>query len=408
MPVQGQRRALSHVGGAVETEGDPALAAVLARALSVEPGADETRSHVHGFHTYPARLHPEIARSLLADLARTKDVLLDPFVGSGTVLVEGRIFGTETYGVDANPLAVHLARLKAEGRPARSREALVEAAKRVQAFADARRKNRAGPTRRYGSDDVQAFDPHVLLELDGLSAGIAEERSAELRRDLSLVLSSLLTKVSRRRGDTAEGEAPKRIAAGYPAKLLVKKSEELASRLADYEALVARDVAPPRIVVGDARDLGEPPPVDLIITSPPYPGNYDYLHHHELRLRWLSMDAEGFDKREIGARRHLEPLGYEEAVAQWRDDFGHVLAELARVLRPDGLALLVIADSVVADGALYADDLAHELAPLTGLRMVATASQRRPHFHAPSRLAFAAKPRREHVLALTPGDDRDQ
>jgi len=272
-------------------------------------------------------------------------------------------------------------------------------------FADSRRKNRAGPTRRYGEADVQAFEPHVLLELDGMSAGIVEEPSVELRRDLSLVLSSLLTKVSRRRGDTAEGEAPKRIAAGYPAKLIVKKSEELVRRLAEYEALVGRDVAPPRIVVGDARDLGEPPPVDLVITSPPYPGNYDYLHHHELRLRWLSMDAEGFDRREIGSRRHLEPLGYEQAVAQWRDDLGQVLAELARTMRPDGLALLVLADSVIADRALYADDLVHELAPLTGLRMVATASQKRPHFHAPSRLAFADKPRREHVLALTPARD---
>lgn len=401
-PQRGQRRALSHVGGAVETGGDPALAAILAKALSVEPASDETRSHVHGFHTYPARLHPEVARSLLGDLVRPLDVVLDPFVGSGTVLVEARIFGARTYGIDANPLAVQLARLKAEGRPARAREALVEAARRAAAFADQRRKNRAGPTRRYGAEDVAAFDPHILLELDGMAAGIQEEPSVELRRDLWLVFSSLLTKLSRKRGDTAEGEAPKRIAAGYPAKLLVKKAEELTRRLEEYEALVSRDAPTPTIIVGDARDLGDPPPIDLILTSPPYPGNYDYLHHHELRLRWLSMDREGFDKREIGARRHLEPLGFEEAFATWRDDLGHVMAEQARVLSPSGLSLLVIADSVIVDRPVFADDLIAELAPLTGLRLVATASQRRPHFHGPTRAAFVDRPRREHILALAP------
>jgi ribosomal protein S27AE/SAM-dependent methyltransferase len=398
----GQRRALSHVGGAVETAGDPALAAILSKALSVEPASDETRSHVHGFHTYPARLHPEVARSLLGDLVRPLDVVLDPFVGSGTVLVEARIFGAKTYGIDANPLAVQLARLKAEGRPLRSREALVEAARRAAAFADQRRKNRAGPTRRYGEEDVQAFDPHILLELDGMAAGIQEEPAVELRRDLWLVFSSLLTKLSRRRGDTAEGEAPKRIAAGYPAKLLVKKAEELVRRLEEYEELVAREAPPPQIIVGDARDLGEPPPVDLVLTSPPYPGNYDYLHHHELRLRWLSMDREGFDEREIGARRHLEPLGFDEGFATWRDDLGHVLAEQARVLQPSGLALLVIADSVIVDRPVFADDLIEELAPLCDLRLVAKASQLRPHFHGPTRAAFAERPRREHILALTP------
>ena len=400
--MSGPRRALSHVGGAVETSGDPSLAAVLARAMAVMPDEDETRSHVHGFHTYPARMHPELARALLADLARPLDVVLDPFVGSGTVLVEARVFGAVTLGVDANPLAVYLARLKAEGRPLRAREALVSAAKQAAAFADARRKSRVGPTRRYGPEDVEAFDPHILLELDGLSAGIREEKAVETRRDLSLVLSAIFTKVSRRRGDTAEGEAPKRIAAGYPAKLFVKKAEELATRLAAYEELVARDAPPPRIVVGDARDLGDPPPVDLVLTSPPYPGNYDYLHHHELRLRWLSMDAEGFDRREIGARRHLEPLGFAGAAATWREDMGRVVAELARVLRSDGLAMLVVADSVVADRALYADTLLAELALENGLRVVATASQLRPHFHAPSRLAFAERPRREHIVAMTP------
>jgi hypothetical protein len=56
----------------------------------------------------------------------------------------------------------------------------------------AERNGRA--TRRYEDDDVQMFDPHVLLELDGLREGIDRIRHAALRRALLLVLSASLTR----------------------------------------------------------------------------------------------------------------------------------------------------------------------------------------------------------------------
>src|SRR5260370_4260968 len=91
-----RKRSLTHVGGAVEFSGDPDLASTLARALAIPPATsapdgDEARAHVHGFHTYPARMHPLTAARLVQGLTREGATVLDPFSGSGTGLVEALI-----------------------------------------------------------------------------------------------------------------------------------------------------------------------------------------------------------------------------------------------------------------------------------------------------------------------------
>lgn len=406
-----QRRALSHVGGRAALEGDPIAAAALAAALDVPTSAqaeEEARAHVHGFHSYPARMHPLSARRLVEDLSAKGERVLDPFCGSGTVLVEARLLGREAVGVDANPLAVRLARLKTRGGTADERERLIHFAKEAAALADARREARTGPSHRYPPSDIALFAPHVLLELDGLRLGIDRVPDDRARADLDLVLSSILIKVSRRASDTAGREEARRIAAGYPARLLVRKTEELARRLAAIEAPLA---AAPRPIVleGDARELADvyDRSVSLIVTSPPYPGVYDYLEHHEARLRWLRLRADRFGEAEIGARRSLDPLGPEEGLARWRRDIGDVLRALHRVMRPTARAVLLIADSVVAGSPVFAADLLKSLAPRCGLSVTALASQERPHFHGPTARAFAKRPRREHAILLQ-RDPRDR
>ena len=397
------RRSLSHVGGASATTGDPAHARALAEALDVptsEEAEEAARAHVHGFHSYPARMHPLTARRLVEALSRRGAAVLDPFCGSGTVVVEARLAGRRAFGVDANPLAVRLAELKARAVGPADRQRLREAAQRVAATADERRKARAGPSRRYGKEDMALFDTHVLLELDGLRVGL-DALDARTGRDLELVLSSILTKVSRKTSDTSAHAAPRRIAAGYPAKLFVKKTEELCRRLEEVEPTLA--AAPPaRVVEGDARVLAgiADRSIALVATSPPYPGTYDYLAHHEARLRWLRLRTAAFESAEIGSRRRLDALGAREGRARWAQELESTLGAMRRVLEPGGLAVLLRAGGGGAGEAVYAIDVVTTAASAVRLAMVATASQERPHFHGPSAQAFARRPRREHAILL--------
>ncbi len=398
------RRALSHVGGEASVEGDATRGAALVAALDVPPSevAEEAaRAHVHGFHSYPARMHPVTAQRLVESFSRPGDVVLDPFCGSGTALVEARLAGRKAIGVDANPLAVRLAALKLRDTSEAQRTALIEAAREVQAFADERRKAKLGPTRRYGPEDLALFDRHVLLELDGVRAGIDRINDLGVRAELELVLSSMLTKLSRRTSDTSDREHERRIASGYPARLFVRKAEELGARRHEVADRLA--AAPPaRVLEGDARRLDGilDRSVDLVVTSPPYPGVYDYLAHHEARLRWLRLRPDRFARDEIGARRRFDAMGPDEGVARWEHEIGDVLAALGRVMRPSSTAILLLADSVVAGRPVYSVDVIRRAAPRARLRLDAVASQPRPHFHAPTRAAFASRPRREHAILL--------
>jgi len=71
-----------------------------------------TKIATHGFHSYPAMMIPQIARSLIQLYGNKGETLLDPFCGSGTALVEARLFGLNSYGIDINPLALLLSRVK--------------------------------------------------------------------------------------------------------------------------------------------------------------------------------------------------------------------------------------------------------------------------------------------------------
>jgi SAM-dependent methyltransferase len=411
-----RRRSLTHVGGEVECAGNDDTSAILAEALDVAPAAeprggsggeghadDPDRAHVHGFHAYPARMHPATAARLVRGLSAEGATVLDPFCGSGTVLVEGMIAGRAMIGTDLNPLAVRLASLKTTPHDGAFGAALVAAAKGVAVLADDRRERRAGATRRYPREDVDAFDAHVLLELDSIRAGVAAVPRIDLRDALALVLSAILVKVSRKSSDTAGHFAPRRIAAGYPARLFVKKSEELARRLAGLSALLGdRPTARTRVAVDDATRLRSvaASTVDAVVTSPPYVATYDYLAHHAMRMRWLELDASAFGAGETGSRRRYARMDGEEARAAWTRELQAILRSLARVCRKGARVVLLVADSAVRGEALRADALLERLAPPAGFAPLARASQRRPHFHGPTASAFESAPRAEHAIAL--------
>ena len=72
-----------------------------------------TSQNTHGLHQYPARMHPEIATRMIEKYATgSKTVVLDPFMGSGGVLVEAMLHGNNSVGIDLNPFAVLLSKVK--------------------------------------------------------------------------------------------------------------------------------------------------------------------------------------------------------------------------------------------------------------------------------------------------------
>jgi adenine-specific DNA methylase len=399
---KGRRTALSQLGGEVELWGDERLAAALRAAFDVVATETAELADVHGFHSYPARMHPETAQRLIARLSTPGQTVLDPFCGSGTVLVEARRLGRRGLGYDVNPLSRELSWLKTLAPSDAWLAALTEEAARVAAHADERRKRKAGATQRYGDADRAQFAPHVLLELDGLRDGLQASAQPEQQRALFLVLSALLTKVSQKSGDSSLGATEKHVAPGFPSRFFVKKTSELCQQLAAYRQSLPADAPPAACTLGDARKLPglAARSVALVVSSPPYPGVYDYLAHHDDRLRWLGLPSRDFEKLEIGSRRELSGESFGPALAVWERDLAATLSALAAGLDAAGSIVLLIADSTLAGKPLYAERVVEKAAPAARLELRARASQPRPHFHGGSREAFVKKPRREHLLLL--------
>ena len=77
-----------------------------------------TQDALSNIHPYPARFIPDIPRALISVLGCEENcVVLDPFCGSGTTLIEAQRAGYEAVGVDLNPIACLISRVKTNRLP---------------------------------------------------------------------------------------------------------------------------------------------------------------------------------------------------------------------------------------------------------------------------------------------------
>lgn len=389
-----RRRALSHRGGAIVHKGDPQLAQLLASALEAAEKADEGEL-THGFHSHPARMHPAVPARLIAELSKPDDIVLDPFVGSGTVLIEALVQGRRAAGVDLDPLALRITEVQCELRDRASRGRFSRSLRAVAAASEARVRARDKVDVPISRSERAYYDPHVMLELSGLHAEISGVEDRADRRALELVFSAIVVKFSRQRADTSEELVQKRIRKGLVTEFFARKGEELAMR---WEALfdeVPAGAAPVRLWLGDARGLpallGRRFSTSLVISSPPYGGTYDYARHHARRHAWLGLDASELAEHEVGARRNIS--AQRGARTRWDDELLAVLGSIEGVLARGGRAVLFVGDAEIARMRIPADVQLARLAQQRGLAVLASVAQARPDFR-------GGPPRNEHLVLL--------
>jgi DNA modification methylase len=377
--------------GDVILRGEPAVADALAGAWHAARNEGDA-TLTHGFHTWPARMHPAMARELVRLTTRGERgrTVLDPFMGGGTVLVEARVLGHRAIGVDLNPLAARVAMVRADPPPAEIRAQLLVRAKEVALRSEERVRAREPVVARLPKPMLPLYTPHVLKELAGL---LEEIRALPPRsRDvLEIVFSALVVKLSRKKADTSDDLVEKRLRKGLATELFLRKTEELVLRWEELAAVLPEDAPPPRVFTGDARTLPGlvRGPIDAIVTSPPYGGTYDYHGQHALRLAWLGLPDRAFFRGEIGARGT-------GSAAQWSAELTDVLRAMRAVVADDARIALVIGDGEIRGQPLPVLPQLEAIAPDAGLVLLASASVPRPDFR------LRERTREEHVVALAP------
>lgn len=367
----------------LDLQGAPDLTEPLAGLLALTGREDRL---THGFHTYPAGLHPDAARGLLQICGG--DSVFDPFCGGGTVLVEAMALGRSAWGLDLSPVATLVARARTRLPGPEAITRLRSQGRRIAALAqDWQHPPRDARTRAV----LGWYEPHVAAELAGLRDGIAQAPD-DVKGLLWACFSSILVKVSLRASDTRAERVPQHREPGTTAILFHKKVRELGRRLEALAAAVPPGTPQARVREGSAlRELPEGP-VDAIVTSPPYPAVYDYAPMQSLRTAWMDLDDHEALRGELGTRRSFR-ADRAEGMRRWQEDMARWASRAAAALRPGARMAVVIGDGLSASRPVDAlGCLAHATSGAGFVPLARASGDRRD--------LGSEQSRREHILLL--------
>lgn len=158
-------------------------------------GAD-TKYNNHGIHEYPARMVPQIAHRLIETYGKNKKIILDPFTGSGTTLLESKLcqnFET-AYGIDINPLARLIAKVKTTPiKPELLKEEHELLITKVQSY-----KNRDMEKPDFFNIDFW-FKDYVIINLCKFKKAINEIENKDIQDFFKVIFSFIIRKVSNTR-----------------------------------------------------------------------------------------------------------------------------------------------------------------------------------------------------------------
>ena len=382
------RTPLRQTDGPFERRGDDRLAARLEEVFTLRPEDEELPVQgLHGIHPYPGRMHPAWASRIL-DGVPDRARVFDPFCGSGTTMVETMRTGRAAIGTDLNPIAIRIAKQRTTVRPPKFLEKFAAAANEVHEEAAHRKETPYGAL----AKGEKSFPPHVLTQLINLRRAIDTERNEELRETMLMAMSPLLAKFASRRGRPAPAVNRRAVRDHF----LLRCERNVTAWTAFAEALPAGTQSAD-VRVADARETGLPPgSADAVVTSPPYPGVYDYAEEQQLRARWLGGQGELRHARrhEIGRRGG--------APSSWETGIYEALKEIVRVTTQGARIFLVVGDGTVKGKPVRAEKVIRRLIYGRDLHLVrlAAVSAERPWFHADTAEAFGETRRREHLILL--------
>lgn len=268
----------------------------LERSGSSRERRQSTRYSVHGMHEYRGKFNPQVCRALMNILgAKPGSVLLDPFCGSGTTLVEAAHRGVRAIGTDLNPLAVYIANAKLEAltTPAhRLREALDRiVARQSVACSHEDTSNRMEYLRSW-------FEPENLEQIEKTRSAIAEE---EVNHSFYFTIASNLIREYSLQ-DPADLRIRRRSSANTTVPFMSafeKSAMETIRRLQTAQAVVGTDLTVGQAFHRDNRDFDASEfgvLADIAITSPPYATALPYIDTQRLSLIWLGL----LEPKEIG------------------------------------------------------------------------------------------------------------
>lgn len=386
-------------------------------------------------HTFPARMAPSIALDAISNV-RPGGRILDPMMGSGTVLALARAKGYHAIGTDIDPLAVLISRVwttavdvmivKTKARAILSEARLTFAS---LALRDAFPSNADKETKsfiRYW------FDSRARRELAALSKAISGVHETDVRSVLWCGFSRLI--IAKQSGASRAMDLshsrPHRSFEKSPISPFDKFIDAVGRVLDNCldHANERRKLAT-KVHWGDARCLPvRKNSIDLVLTSPPYLNAIDYFRCSKFTLVWMGhtiaelrtlrrgsvgTEAGKNDDRSkaLIARLRIRPAlanRQQAMLERYVSDMRDALAEVARVLVHGGQAVYVVGENTIRGTFIPNAKILRALAEQVGLQLCRQSDRKLPanrrYLPPPQRVAgsaaFDGRMRREVVMTF--------
>ena len=372
--------------------------------------SDKTRKDTayitHGYHRYPAKFIPQIVSRLAAKYTKEGDLIVDPFGGCGTTLVESKIMGRPSVGVDINPVAVLIT--KAKITP-------IDPQKIEKAFAilKARLDTYSKDTKVKAPEHERIdywFKTEEKRKLAFIFAEISKLKDQDIRDFFYCGFSNILKNCSIW---LQKSNKPTRDLNKKPSDPILTFYKQIKMMMRGntqfYELSKEKNhlEIPSQVYCTDARTIPvKDNSVSLIVTSPPYVTSYEYADLHQLTALWLeyTKDLSNFRKRFIGTSCHnkkslvlnselAEKIRNEllkknkkiaEEVSTYFSEMNQVFVEMKRMLKKGGKTCIVIGNtSLKGVEILNAEVFAEQLQNL-GLKIIDIIKREIPSKNLPS------------------------
>jgi DNA modification methylase len=321
----------------------------------------------HGYHRYPAKFIPQLVKKLIEEFAQPGYLIADPFAGCGTTLVECKVHGYESIGVDINPVAELIT--KAKITPIEPQILKNHITTILPVLSEKQ------------SLDVDVlpvnnridywFSTETKQQVSNIYSQILEISNIEVKNFFLTALSNILKTSSRWLQDSTKPQIDKKKKVSDPLQLFISQIKMMEKRNSEFYRYLAEKghlKLKCEIKKADARDTGlKDDSIDLIITSPPYVTSYEYADIHQLTGYWFQYfdDIKPFRKKFIGTfYSNNEELNVESEigravikhlydkdkriareVANYFNDMQLVIKEMRRILKPGSQTCIVIGNN---------------------------------------------------------------
>ncbi len=283
--------------------------------------------------SWRGQFSPQLVEAIFNAYCLPDSVVLDPFVGSGTILLEAGTFSHEIYGVEINPAAWILS-------------------KTYEFINKFDKKKTINKVREYINKE---FPFTILIDtdkvIDNLDEKVIKFKQNIKNEDAETLFNALIILLDITKNKITNN-------------FVQNKFFEL-EKMMDDLPLSNKNI---KSLLSDCRCIPlEDNRIDFVVTSPPYINVFNYHQNYRKSAELLGWDLLKIAKSEIGANR-ANRVNRFYTVVQYCLDIAETLKEISRVSKKDARIVFVVGyESKVLGVPFYNADIIEKIGIKSGM-----------------------------------------